>query len=528
MSECTVKNPRELMIAAPDNSGVEILLSIMTDRRICREVKLLLERFQTKDETIIFSKGIVEGTVEFKLNDMPLTYEKFLDDIATSLSTACKSSSIQNTKKIEYYFKECLNKISVLYNLVSLNSIINSELFTTTLERVYLTVKNTMPEDMAKKNSVIFLKELSKALKVELQNSKLVNNYYAKLNKSIKDIITVNDVLIPKSNSKGITEPENSLKYNILDELAIEVIFKLPFNEHTKEWYKFNTDLVIKYLGVVNRYETDALENKTIAEAIKRAKVPVLAILPLGTNMSLVSVNEIYEEVLKLNTANTLVIYTLTNNLDSDMDIKHIMNLYMDGYNKECTYLYPNNKEYLSEFNPENCIKRVYGLLSNAYDYNKGVVINENKLEILFNNDLQQINKALKLNIGKKPSEYDYKILLDRLKYGNPYSSGENSNMYYNCNEIVFDFPTLMYSMLNKHKEDIIDCIETDDKEYINAVFSVNKLMIAFSNEIINEYHNTNKYTFEGLLDIILDIINNRKKFYDIMYKSLVNTLTAV
>lgn len=154
------------------------------------------------------------------------------------------------------------------------------------------------------------------------------------------------------------------------------------------------------------------------------------------------------------------------------------------------------------------------------------MIISKVKLETLSRDiNLQQVNKALKLNIGKKPSEYDYKILLDRFKCGLPYSSGEDAKMYYNCNEVIFDFSTLMYSTLNKYKRDLINCIETDDKEYIDFVLNINKIMIAFNNEILKEYYNRMGYNFEDLIDTILYIINNRDKFYVILYSSLLEAL---
>ena len=520
-------NSREVMLVEPGDSGVETLLAIMTDSKIRKCVKILLERFQLKYKTIRFSKDITEGTIKFEFNSMPLTYERFLYDISNSLSMACKSSSVQNTDKIKHYFKECLNENSVLYNLVSIDNLLNSELFTNTLEKVYLTVKNTMPEDMAKRNSIIFLKELCKTLKVEMKKFREINDYYEKLNNKINSILNnfIDETEIPIIKFNNLVESENDIKYKLLDELVTVVNFNLPFNEHTKEWYNFNTDLVFKYLRI-NRYDIDSLENKTITAIIKRGRVPVVAILPIGTNMSLSSVDSIYQEVLKLNVDNTLIIHTLMNSLDTNTDIECKMNLYMRGYDKECVYLYTNNRERLMNYKPELGIKRLFNLLNNYYDYSKETIINKEKLETLSKDmNLQQVNQALKLNIGKKPSEYDYKILLDRFKCGLPYSSGENAKMYYNCNEVVFDFSTLMYSTLNKYKNDLINCIETDDKEYINFVLNINKIMIFFNNGILKEYYNRKGYNFEDLIDTILYIINNRDKFYATLYSSLLKAL---
>lgn len=508
-NKLTITNPRKLTLISPRECGTERLISMLTDIKIQKSVSELLKNFETSDKTVIIGKNI-EPTVRFDFGIMPLSYDIFLDVVSDAFVNACYKGLNDREKFNEEFIRSMINA-STYFGGIALERLLHSEIFNK-VETLWLTARNRLPEGVSKKESKTFKYYLGRLIKQEIGHYEEFHDYYLKVNESLEYNIGLLKKDLPLYESLDQVFLANMSLLKFID---TKLVFHLPMNPRVQEWYNFESNLIIDYPSALDHLDDTSLINKLLTEKIERTKNPILAVMPLGTNISLRGLENLYTNVFDIHPSKskTLIAFTNVDYLEQDR-IEDKMNLYMKKYNKIGCYLNPT-KSY-EQYNPKYLVQKYISMLDEDFDYSLDITIDEEKLkDVVAHFDLTEVEKSIKSCIGKKPSDEDLFNLIENMKLGFNYDSVNNPNEYFDSNDINWTFPTHLYRILAKNREYLISCMNSDDEHYLDKVIEPRRLTLNFLNILVENfevYQNSNR--LEALLTVSSHSIRSELYFY--------------
>lgn len=505
----TITNPRKLTLISPRGCGTERLVSMLTDIKIQKRVSEVLKIFETSDKTVIIGKDI-EPTVRFEFGIMPRSYDLFLNVVANAFVNACYKG-LNDREKFNEEFTRSMIKKSTYFGGIALKRLLHSEIFNK-VETLWLTARNRLPEGVSKKESKTFKYCLGRLIKQEIGHYEEFHDYYLRVNESLEYNIGFlkKDLSLYESLDQGFLA-----NISLLKSAGTKLVFHLPMNSKVQEWYNFKSDLMIDYPSALDHLDDESLINNLLAGIVERTKNPILAVMPLGTNIPLKPLEHLYTEKFDIHTSKskTLIIFTNVDCLEQDK-VEDKISLYMKKYNKIGCYIKPT--KYHQQYNPKYLVQKYLSMLDKDFDYSLDVSINEEKLKgVVANFDLTEIDKAIKSCIGKKPSDEDLFNLIENMKLGFNYDSVNNPNEYFDSNDINWTFPTHLYRVLAKNREYLISCMNTNDVHYLDRVIEPRRLTLNFLNILVENfkvYQNSDR--LEALLTVASHSIHSELYFY--------------
>lgn len=416
-----------------------------------------------------------------------MSYTNFLNLVGNAFVNSYDKAG-EDVEKSKENFKSNIADLYMDYMLVGLDNVMYSELFNK-FKQVWFSARNTIPESVSKKESLTFKYNLLRIVKEEIGKYEEFSAYREKVNNYIlshKPYLNKESLLTEELVNKIIDDE------NLLHLIQPRIVIKLPMNKTVQEWYPYESNLVIDYPSALDYLDDESLINHLLAGVVNHTKNVIIPVIPLGSNIPLKGLERLYIEKFDIHTSKskTLVAFTNVNYLPKE-DVENKMNRYMQKYGKMGCYLVPC-KGY-EEYNPKYLVQKYPGMLDKDFDYSITTKLDREKLvDIVSKFDITEIEKSLKSNIGRKISDKDLFNLVENMKLGLNYDSVDNSN----CVDINWTFPTHLFRMISKNIQYLVDCFETEDKEYLNAVLNPRRITLNFLNYLVNSfevYENSNR-----------------------------------